>query len=132
MAHHTRSWIIQWLIVYFKRTEQLHELEMKHQQGASESDLLIKDEDVRRLKLRILILRDENTTLRDQIIQSNDENAELTTQCEDLGAQLEAKIQVVRSQEKQLRKQEREFSNLKVRWQCALAKYSSTDVSDIE
>lgn len=87
---------------------------MKHQQGASKSDLLIKDEDVRRLKLRILMLRDENTTLRDQIIQSNDETAHLSTQCEDLGTQLEAKIQEARSQDKKLRKQEREFSNLKV------------------
>lgn len=87
---------------------------MRHQQGASKSDLLIKDEDVRRLKLRILMLRDENTTLRDQIIQSNDETAHLSTQCEDLGTQLEAKIQEARSQEKKLRKQEREFSNLKV------------------
>ncbi|KAK9418640.1 hypothetical protein SUNI508_07897 [Seiridium unicorne] len=100
-----------------KRSQQLHELEMKHQKGASKSDLLVKDEDVRRLKLRILMLRDENTTLRDQISQSNDENATLSAECENLGMQLEAKIEVVRSQEKQLRKQEREFTNLKAELQ---------------
>lgn len=88
---------------------------MKHQHGASKSDLLVKDEDVRRLKLRILLLRDENTTLRDQISQNCDENARIAAQCEGISAQLEAKIEVARSQEKQLRKQEREFSNLKVR-----------------
>lgn len=87
---------------------------MKHQHGASKSDLLVRDEDVRRLKLRVLVLRDENTTLREQISQNSDENARLAAQCKGLGAQLEAKIEVVRSLEKQLRKQEREHSNLKV------------------
>ncbi|KAI0134517.1 hypothetical protein BJ170DRAFT_610209 [Xylariales sp. AK1849] len=96
-----------------KRIQLLHELEMKHQYGAGQSDLLTKDEDVRRLKLRILMLRDENTTLRDQITQNNDTNGELVAKRDDLGAQLEAQMQIVRSQEKQLRKQEREFSSLK-------------------
>ncbi|KAI1862592.1 uncharacterized protein JN550_010117 [Neoarthrinium moseri] len=100
-----------------KRTKQLHHLEMRHQHGASKSDLLVKDEDVRRLKLRILLLRDENTTLRDQISQNNDTQAKLAEQCQDLSAQLEAKIQLVQSQEQQLRKQEREFSSLKAELQ---------------
>ncbi|KAH8202295.1 hypothetical protein TruAng_003572 [Truncatella angustata] len=114
---------------FLQRTEQLHKLEMKHQQGASRTDLLVKDEDVRRLKLRILTLRDENTTLRDQITQSNDENARLASQCDNLGAQLEAKIEVVRSQEKQLRKQEREFSSLKSELQLMNnANQSSTNI----
>lgn len=87
---------------------------MKHQHGASKSDLLVKDEDVRRLKLRILMLRDENTTLRDRISQNRDENTRLAAQCEGISAELEAKIEAARAQEKQLRKQERELSNLKV------------------
>lgn len=102
---------------------------MKHQKGASKSDLLVKDEDVRRLRLRILMLRDENTTLRDEMSQANDENTTLAAQCEDLGAQLQAKIEVVRSQEMQLRKQEREFSNLKVlQTDDMCRKYKSPDV----
>lgn len=98
-----------------KRAQLLHDLEMKHQHGAGHSDLLIKDEDVRRLKLRILMLRDENTSLRDQITQNDDTNTILVTKCDDLSAQLEARMEVVRLQEKQLRKQEREFSSLNVR-----------------
>lgn len=87
---------------------------MRHQHGAGQSDLLLKDEDVRRLKLRILMLRDENTSLRDQITQSGDTSARLSTKCDDLSAQLEAKMEVVRQQEQQLRKHEREFTSLKV------------------
>ncbi|KAK8056470.1 hypothetical protein PG993_001697 [Apiospora rasikravindrae] len=94
------------------RPEILHELEMRHQSNASHSDLLVKDEDVRRLKLRILMLRDENNSLRDQIAQNSDSGAKLAAKCDDLSAQLKAKMEVVRLQEKQLRKQEREFQQL--------------------
>ncbi|KAK7908228.1 hypothetical protein PG985_015531 [Apiospora marii] len=97
--------------------ETLHKLEMKHQGDASQSDLLIKDEDVRRLKLRILMLRDENNSLRDQIAQNSDAGAKLAAKCDDLSAQLKAKMEVVRLQEKQLRKQEREFQQLQAELQ---------------
>lgn len=99
---------------FHQRLEILHELEMRHQSNASSSDLLVKDEDVRRLKLRILMLRDENNSLRDQIAQNTDAGTKLAAKCDDLSAQLRAKIEVVRLQEKQLRKQEREFSQLQV------------------
>lgn len=92
----------------------LHDLELKHQMNASNTEILIKDEDVRRLRVRILLLRDENTSLRDEIAHNNDTNTQLVAKCEDLGAGLEAKMDVIRSQEKQLQKQEREYSNLKV------------------
>ncbi|KAH8671148.1 hypothetical protein BX600DRAFT_239902 [Xylariales sp. PMI_506] len=96
-----------------KRAQLLHDLDLKHQHGASKADLLVKDEDIRRLRVRILMLRDENTLLRDQITQNDDSNAKLAAQCSDLAAQLEAKIETVRVQEKQLKKQEREFTSLK-------------------
>jgi hypothetical protein len=95
-------------------TRLLHDLELKHQKNAAESDLLVKDEDVRRLRLRILLLRDENTALRDQVDLNNSINAKLVTQCDNLSAEIEAKMAVVRSQEEQLGKQEREYLNLKV------------------
>ncbi|KAI1380714.1 hypothetical protein F4677DRAFT_404371 [Hypoxylon crocopeplum] len=101
-----------------KRQELLHGLELKHQMNSSDTELLIKDEDVRRLRVRILMLRDENTSLRDQIAHNSDINIKLTAQCDGLGAQIEAKMDVIRSQEKQLRKQEREYSNLKAELQA--------------
>ena len=60
------------------------------------------------------MLRDENTSLQDQITQNNDSNATLSSQCHDLGAQLEGKMEVIHSLEKQLQKQEREYTSLKV------------------
>ncbi|KAI0892222.1 hypothetical protein F4806DRAFT_240739 [Annulohypoxylon nitens] len=101
-----------------KRKDLLHELELKHQMNTSNTDILIKDEDVRRLRVRILMLRDENTSLRDQIAQNNDANDKFTSRCDDLSAQIEAKMDVVRLQEQQLRKQEREYTNLKAELQA--------------
>ncbi|KAI1826520.1 hypothetical protein F4861DRAFT_537097 [Xylaria intraflava] len=100
-----------------KAAQSLHDLELKHQKNASETELLLKDEDARRLRLRILLLRDENTSLQNQVDLNHSANAKLTTQCDNLGVQIEAKIALVRSQEEQLRKQEREYSNLKAELQ---------------
>ncbi|KAI0108380.1 hypothetical protein F4814DRAFT_55862 [Daldinia grandis] len=101
-----------------ERREQLHDLELKHQINNGNAELLVKDEDVRRLRVRILVLRDENTALRDQIAHNNDTNTKLSAQCDDLSAEIKAKMDVIRSQEKQLRKQEREYSNLKAELQA--------------
>ncbi|KAI1331825.1 hypothetical protein F5Y16DRAFT_244461 [Xylariaceae sp. FL0255] len=100
------------------RTQLLHDLELKHQKNESDGHLLVKDEDARRLKLRILLLRDENVALRDQIELNSSTTSKLTTQCDTLNAQLEAQIEAARSQEKQLRKQEREYANLKAELQA--------------
>ena len=68
------------------------------------------------------MLRDENTSLQDRItlneeqIDMNDAySAALFSQCDDLSTQLEGKIEVIHSLEKQLQKQEREYSSLKVK-----------------
>ncbi|KAI2469470.1 hypothetical protein F4781DRAFT_394236 [Annulohypoxylon bovei var. microspora] len=101
-----------------KRKELLHDLELKHQINTSSTEILIKDEDVRRLRVRILMLRDENTSLRDQIAQNDDTSTKLVAQCNGLSAQIEAKMDVIRLQEKQLRKQEREYTTLKAELQA--------------
>ncbi|KAI1462590.1 hypothetical protein F4805DRAFT_2180 [Annulohypoxylon moriforme] len=101
-----------------KRKDLLHDLELKHQMNTSNTDILVKDEDVRRLRVRILMLRDESTSLRDQIAQNNDTNTKLTAKCDGLSAQIEAKMDVIRRQEQQLRKQEREYTNLKAELQA--------------
>ncbi|KAJ8123441.1 hypothetical protein ONZ43_g611 [Nemania bipapillata] len=95
-----------------QRTQLLHDLELQHQQNGFESDILIKDEDLRRLQVRILLLRDENNTLRDQVDLNTNTNAKLVSRCDNLNTQIEAKIAIVRSQEEQLRKQERDYSTL--------------------
>ncbi|KAI0451171.1 hypothetical protein F5B21DRAFT_507464 [Xylaria acuta] len=100
-----------------QRTQLLHDLELEHQKNGHDTEILVKDEDVRRLRVRILLLRDENTTLRDQVDLNNSANAKLVSRCDNLNAQIEAKVAMVRSQEEQLRKQEREYSNLKAELQ---------------
>lgn len=101
-----------------QRSQAIHGLELKHQKNEYESELVVKDEDTRRLRVRILLLRDENTALRDQVDLNNGTNAKLVSRCDDLNTQIEAKIALVRSQEEQLRKQEREYSNLKAELQA--------------
>ncbi|GAP83089.1 putative rossmann-fold NAD (+)-binding protein [Rosellinia necatrix] len=96
-----------------QRTQSLHELELKHHQSGYESDMVVKDEDTRRLRVRILLLRDENTALRDQVSCNDSANATLVSRCDNLNAQVEANMALVRSQEEQLRKQEREYASLK-------------------
>ncbi|KAI0096076.1 hypothetical protein GGR51DRAFT_544418 [Nemania sp. FL0031] len=100
-----------------QRTQVVHDLELKHQKNGYESDILVKDEDVRRLRVRILLLRDENTALRDQVDLNNNTNTKLVSRCDNLNTQIEAKIAIVRSQEEQLRKQEREYANLQAELQ---------------
>ncbi|KAI0417128.1 hypothetical protein F5X98DRAFT_161383 [Xylaria grammica] len=100
-----------------QRTKLLHNLELRHQKNECDSDILVKDEDIRRLRVRILLLRDENTALRDQVDLNNSTNAKLVSRCDDLSAQIEAKMAMISSQEEQLRKQEREYSNLKAELQ---------------
>ncbi|KAI0430704.1 hypothetical protein F5Y09DRAFT_222341 [Xylaria sp. FL1042] len=100
-----------------QRTQLLHNLELQHQKNECHSDVLVKDEDIRRLRVRILLLRDENTALRDQVDLNSSTNAKLVSRCDNLSAQLEAKMAMVRSQEEQLRKQEREYLNLKAELQ---------------
>ncbi|KAI0972361.1 hypothetical protein F4678DRAFT_58915 [Xylaria arbuscula] len=107
-----------------QRTQQLHDLELQHQKNECGSDILVKDEDIRRLRVRILLLRDENTALRDQVDLNSSTNAKLASRCDNLSLQIEAKIAMVRSQEEQLRKQEREFSSLKTELQ------SMTNIND--
>ncbi|KAI0468084.1 hypothetical protein F4859DRAFT_491536 [Xylaria cf. heliscus] len=100
-----------------QRTQLLHDLELEHQKNGHNSEILVKDEDVRRLRVRILLLRDENTTLRDQVDINNSANAKLVSRCDNLNAQMETKMALARSQEEQLRKQEQEYSNLKAELQ---------------
>ncbi|KAI1756311.1 hypothetical protein F4782DRAFT_328106 [Xylaria castorea] len=100
-----------------QRTQLLHDLELEHQKNGHDTEILVKDEDVRRLRVRILLLRDENTTLRDQVDLNTGANAKLVSRCDNLNAQIEAKAAIADSQEEQLRKQEREYSNLKAELQ---------------
>ncbi|KAI1812895.1 hypothetical protein GGS20DRAFT_555634 [Poronia punctata] len=98
-------------------TQMLHDLELKHHTNAAESVFVAKDENMRRLKLRILLLRDENTKLREQVDQNDALNAKILARCDDLNAQLKAKMAMVDAHESLQRKHEREYANLKAELQ---------------
>ncbi|KAI0389836.1 hypothetical protein F5Y17DRAFT_447211 [Xylariaceae sp. FL0594] len=98
-------------------TQLLHDLELRHHNNNAKSTILVKDEDIRRLRVRIFLLRDENTALRDQVEESNSLNAKLTSQYDNLTVEIEKKMVVIRNQQETLRKQEREYKNLKAELQ---------------
>ncbi|KAL7946645.1 hypothetical protein V8C42DRAFT_292795 [Trichoderma barbatum] len=49
-----------------ERTTRLHALDLQYQQNCHKTDLISRDEDARRLQLRVLLLRDENSQLQDK------------------------------------------------------------------
>jgi hypothetical protein len=95
---------------------QSYSLEQAYQESIRNSDLIIKDEAARRLRLRILLLEDENDELHEQLAIEDNRTDELEQECSELRKQLEeAEIETQR-RETELRTRARELSNLKVPW----------------
>lgn len=95
--------------------EAIHNLGMKYQTTLHQTDLVVKDEEARRLKLRVVVLRDEAATLRDQMTDKDSKIRKLSQQNDDIHVQLDRMKQTCTSQETQLRSQARQQSELKVR-----------------
>lgn len=79
-----------------------------------QTDLVVKDEEARRLKLRVLVLRDEANTLRDQLADKNSNIYKLSQQYAETREQLDRKNRTCAEQETQLRSYARQQSELKV------------------
>jgi predicted nucleic acid-binding Zn-ribbon protein len=79
-----------------------------------QSDLVVKDEDARRLRVRIAMLKDDAATLREQLAQKDESINKLSESFDDIRSQLDAMTQKCQEQDKQLRSQMREQSNLRV------------------
>lgn len=92
----------------------MHDLDVKYQQTIHQFDLLVKDEEARRLRLRSMILRDEAAELRDHLAQNNARIKDLVEQIDDSRRQLDASQEKSRRQEKAIQSQAREINNLKV------------------
>lgn len=80
-----------------------------------QTNLVVKDEEARRLKLRVVVLRDEAATLRDQVADKDSRIRKLSQQYDDIRVQLDQIKQTCINQETQLRSQARQQSELKVR-----------------
>ncbi|EOO01716.1 putative rossmann-fold nad (+)-binding protein [Phaeoacremonium minimum UCRPA7] len=96
-----------------KRIEAIHDLELKHQEIMHQSNVIVKEEDTRRHRLRSVVLRDENATLREQLSQKDVRIKKLAQECDGMRDQLEAVNRTCQDQQKQLRAQARDQSNLK-------------------
>lgn len=97
-----------------QRTQKLHELDLQYHQSAHQLELVIREEDARRAKVRQLLLQDEASTLKDQITQRDARIKDLVDQADDVRQQLDSLHERCRRQEKVMQTQNREISNLKV------------------
>lgn len=73
----------------FQRTTRLHALDLEYQQNRHKTDLISRDEDARRLQLRVLLLRDENTRLQDKCAAKDEEIKALSRDGDQLRVELD-------------------------------------------
>ncbi|EKD13769.1 FtsJ-like methyltransferase [Drepanopeziza brunnea f. sp. 'multigermtubi' MB_m1] len=88
-------------------------LQMAYQENLRNTDMIIKDEGARRLRLRILMLENENDELHEQLALSDDRHDMLEQSAEGLRGQLCETQENLRRQDVELRMQGRELVNLK-------------------
>lgn len=86
---------------------------MAYEETLRNADLIIKDEGVRRLRLRILMLENENDDLHEQLALGDDRVDALEQESDELRTQLEQAQQSLSRQENELRAQARELNNLR-------------------
>jgi predicted nucleic acid-binding Zn-ribbon protein len=78
------------------------------------TDLIIKDENARRLRLKILLLENENADLRGQLVSADDRIDGLEQEGDDVRAELDNTREDLQRQEAESRSQARELNILKV------------------
>jgi Ni,Fe-hydrogenase III large subunit len=92
----------------------IHDLDEQYRRAAHECDLVVRDEEARRLKVRTLVFRDDASSLKDQLAQRDVRIRELVEQVDIIRAQLDEANEKSRRQEKLVQSQAREINNLKV------------------
>lgn len=91
----------------------IHNLDIGYQKTSHRAELIVKDEEARRLKLQGLLLRDENSAINDTLAQKEEIIKKLLAQHEDIQEQLQSTSEKARQQELRMRSQARELTNLK-------------------
>src|SRR3569833_3424954 len=100
---------------------------MKCQDASHQADLQVKDEEARRLEVRIVMQRDTISDLQDQISQMDNKIGQLAVQRDDLRIQLDSAKDEKRELESQVRVQARKQSNLKVQWHSTTVSLNHTN-----
>jgi chromosome segregation ATPase len=95
---------------------------MAYQETLRNTDMILKDEGARRLRLRILMLENENDDLHEQLALGDDRIDALEQESEELRGQLRQALEDVSREETEIRTQTREMQNLKVSGTLLFAK----------
>jgi chromosome segregation ATPase len=87
---------------------------MAYRETLRNAELIIKDEGARRLRLRILMLENENDDLHEQLGLGDDRIDVLEQENQEIRSQLDRAQEDVLRQENELRTQSRQLNNFKV------------------
>jgi hypothetical protein len=87
---------------------------MAYQESLRNADLIVKDEGARRLRLRVLMLENENDDLHEQLALGDDRIELLEQEGDELRSYLESAQEDASRFENELRVQTRELNNVKV------------------
>ena len=93
-------------------------LELAYEKTLRQTDILCETESARQLRVRILLLEDENDDLHEQLAQSDDRIDELEQSVQDVQDQLEIAGESLQRVQSDLRVKTREVETLKVSLQC--------------
>lgn len=94
---------------------RIHELEMLRQDALHKTESITRDEEARLLQLRLLMMRDENTDLRETIGQRDFMISTMMRDTDQLRLDLDGNKQTIRGQDARLKKQDIDMASLKVR-----------------
>ncbi|KAL7788173.1 hypothetical protein V8C37DRAFT_411741 [Trichoderma ceciliae] len=86
-----------------QRTTRLHDLDLQYQKNHHKTDLISRDEDARRLQLRVLLLRDENAQLQDKCAAKDGEIKALSQNSDKLRVELDEIKMQNRSKDAQIK-----------------------------
>jgi predicted nucleic acid-binding Zn-ribbon protein len=89
-------------------------LELEYEESIRKTDCIIKDEETRRLRLKILLLEDENNNLHNQLAFEDDRVDGLECEIVDLQKKLEETDAESHRYQGEIWSQARELNNMKV------------------
>ncbi|KAH0538486.1 hypothetical protein FGG08_004935 [Glutinoglossum americanum] len=92
---------------------QSKQLELIYVQCARKNDILFQEEDARRLRLRVLLLEDENSDLQDQLAQEEDRIDLLENEKEELQERVTEALEGLKLAQTEVRIKGRELDNIK-------------------
>ena len=96
------------------RCSRTQSLEIAFQEALRNTDSIVRDEDSRRLRLRIVMLENENNDLHEQLALGDDRIDLLEQECEDTRLRLDQALEDAARRESEGRLLTRDLNNVKV------------------